>query len=65
MSADLLVTVETFEAAATEGGRIEVTMRITLEISDARALDVVLKLVGALAAARGASYPHPGTGRSA
>jgi hypothetical protein len=47
VSSDLPVTV--FEAAATKSGRIE----ITLEVSDAQALEVVLKLVEALAAARG------------
>jgi hypothetical protein len=58
MNFDLLVTLEAFEAAATEsGGRVEITMKISVELDDAQALDMALKLLTALAAARGEGRP--------
>jgi hypothetical protein len=58
VSADLPASVKYFEVAATASGdRIEITMTITLEIDDVQALDMVLKLVEAIAAARGEDRP--------
>jgi hypothetical protein len=54
VSAGLLASVDTFEVAATpSGSRIEITMTVSIEIDDVQALDMVLKLVEAIAAARG------------
>jgi hypothetical protein len=54
VGAGLLVTVDSFAAAATAGGgRVEVKLTVSIELDDNRALDVALKLLAAVAAARG------------
>jgi hypothetical protein len=54
VSAGLRANIDTFEVAATPSrSRIEITMKITLEVDDAQALAVVLKLVAAVAVVRG------------